>query len=106
MREARGAPCRSTLWRRMFERLITPASILAQAYRPVTLRPFRLAQLGDLHAVVLRSPLHRFLAPRQRLGDRPHRHPLAGEEVKLLDLVLPPRLPMPLELFFHRPPSR
>src|SRR5215212_5035426 len=60
-----------------------------------------LPQLRDFEPVVLRALLDRFLAPRQRLGDRADRHALAGERVQLLDLVLPPRLPMPLEPLAH-----
>src|SRR3954470_24099905 len=59
------------------------------------------AQLGDLQAVFLRPLLDRLLAARQRLGDRSERHALAREHVKLLDLVLPPRLPVALEPFTH-----
>src|SRR5215212_1272897 len=60
-----------------------------------------LPQLRDLQPIVLRALLDRFLAPRQRLGDRADRHALACERVQLLDLVLPPRLPMPLEPLAH-----
>src|SRR5690242_6323044 len=57
-----------------------------------------LAKLRDFHPVGLRAVLHRLLAAGERLGDGAQRHALAGEQVQLLDLVLPPRLPMPLEL--------
>src|SRR4029079_10745017 len=60
-----------------------------------------LPQLRDLQPIVLGPLLHRFLAPSQRLGDRADRHALAGERMQLLDLVLPPRLPMPLEPLAH-----
>src|SRR3954447_17998343 len=61
----------------------------------------RLAQLDDLQPVGLGAVPDRLLAPRQRLGDRPHRHALAGKRVQLLDLVLPPRLAVPFKMFAH-----
>src|SRR4051812_12340032 len=65
-----------------------------------------LAQLRNLQPVRLGPVLDRLLAARQRLGDRLQRHPLAGEQMQLLNLVLPPGLPVPLELFRHlNPPN-
>src|SRR5206468_6920909 len=60
-----------------------------------------LPQLRDLQPVGLGAVLDRFLAPDERLGDRPHRHALARQRMQLLDFVLPPRLPVPLEPFAH-----
>src|SRR6185369_392643 len=65
-----------------------------------------LPQLGDLQFVEPGPVPDRLLAPRQRLGDRAQRLALAGEQVQLLDLVLPPRLPVPLELGFSHVPLR
>src|SRR5690348_13803276 len=61
-----------------------------------------LAQLHDAQPVRLGAVADRFLAAGQGLGDRADAHALAGELMELLDLVLPPRLAVPLELLAAR----
>src|SRR4029453_4577012 len=46
-----------------------------------------------------RPYLDRFLAAGQRLGDGAQAHALAGKQMELLDLVLPPRLAVAFESF-------
>src|SRR5690349_19852706 len=60
-----------------------------------------LAQLGDGEAVGLGAVLHRFLAPRERLGDALQRLALLGEIVEGGDLLLLPGLAVALERFAH-----
>src|SRR4029453_3287774 len=49
--------------------------------------------------------LDRLLAAGEGLGDGPQRVALGSKQMQLLDLVLAPGLPMPLELFRHHPSS-
>src|SRR5947199_6381063 len=72
--------------------------------RPTTRAPNRrrLAQLADRQPVGLGAVLDRFFAAGERLGNRPYAHAFAGEQVELLNLVLPPRLAVPFELFSAR----
>src|SRR5437868_11443450 len=58
-----------------------------------------LPQLGNPQPVRFGAVLDRFLAPGERLGDGAQAHALAGEQVELLDLILPPRLAVAFELF-------
>jgi len=60
-----------------------------------------LAELRDLDLVEPGAVLDRFLASRQRLGDRSQRHALGGELMQFLDLVLPPRLAVAFESLGH-----
>src|SRR3954447_23323364 len=77
----------------------------ALAGRAAELQTEALPKLADLQLVGLGAVPHRFLAPGERLGDGAHAHALASQRVQLLDLVLPPRLPVPLELLAaHNPP--
>src|SRR3990167_10557570 len=57
-------------------------------------------QLGDRQSVGLGANFDRFLAARQRLGDRLQRHALLRKRVQLVDLGRRPRLFMALELVF------
>ena len=63
--------------------------------------PGPLPELADLELVGLGPDLDRFLAAGQGLGDGADRHALVGELVKLLDLVLLPRLAVAFEAFAH-----
>src|SRR6476469_1438568 len=58
-------------------------------------------ELGDAQTVFLRALLDRLFTSSQRLGECLECHPLAGELVQFLNLILPPRLPVTLELFAH-----
>src|SRR3954447_12442478 len=71
----------------------------ALAGRAAELQTEALPKLADLQLVGLGAVPDRFLAPRERLGDGAHAHALARQRVQLLDLVLPPRLPVTLEFF-------
>src|SRR6476469_6785717 len=60
-------------------------------------------ELGDAQTVFLRALLDRLFTSSQRLGECLECHPLAGELVQFLNLILPPRLPVTLEPFAHSP---
>src|SRR5689334_1452991 len=59
------------------------------------------AQFGNPDLVELGPVLHRLLAPVSALAIAFSAMPLGPEGVQLLDLILPPRLPVPLEPFGH-----
>src|SRR3546814_5882670 len=58
-----------------------------------------LAQFGDLQAILLCAILDRFLATRERFGDRLERHPFFRQQVQLLHLVGSPGLAVAFEGF-------
>lgn len=64
-----------------------------------------LAQFGQRQLVGPGPVADRFLASGERLGDGPDAHPLAGEQMQLLDFILPPRLAVAFEFVAAHAPS-